>query len=338
MLPQPAPPFPASAEEGKRDMVSNLVQAIHHAGISVYFQDSSLRVVWAQNIPHSWPSTRVIGAGDAELLPASEAERLTEAKRRVLATGQSESCEIAVGDDRGLHWFNVWMDAEGAAVGPGRGVLTTVVETTEHKRREQTLKSLLREVSHRSKNLLAIIQSIATQTGRYSGSMESFLLRFRGRLQSLAASQDLVTLSNWRGADLKELIANQVSRYSADPRAAIRFEGPNPYLNPNAALHIGLALHELAVNSMTYGALSQPGGFVNISARYDSDAEGQKVLRLGWQETIPPSDGAVVEKRFGSVALERVVPTSLRGSAQLDIGADRLTYALAVPAGVAGSD
>ena len=96
-----------------------------------------------------------------------------------------------------------------------RGIVTTAVETTEQKRREQTLRVLLREVSHRSRNLLAIIQSIATQTGRYSSTIDGFLSGFRGRLQSLASSQDLVTSSNWRGADLGDLLLGQVSRYCA---------------------------------------------------------------------------------------------------------------------------
>ncbi|TGU42030.1 histidine kinase, partial [bacterium M00.F.Ca.ET.146.01.1.1] len=97
------------------------------------------------------------------------------------------------------------IDADRSEAGEVQGVVTTMVETTEQKRREQTLKTLLREVSHRSKNLLAIIQSIATQTGRYSETLGDFLTRFRGRLQSLASSQDLVTSSNWRGAALREL-------------------------------------------------------------------------------------------------------------------------------------
>ena len=122
------------------------------------------------------------------------------------------------------------------------------------------MRALLREVSHRSKNLLAIIQSIATQTGRYSGTIDSFLSRFRGRLQSLASSQDLVTSSNWRGADLRELVLGQVGRYVADPtRAHAASKAPIPISIPMRRLHIGLALHELAVNSVSYGALSKAG-------------------------------------------------------------------------------
>lgn len=316
----------------------SLKRAIQHVGIAVYFQDAELRVVWSQNAPAAWQGGCVAGARDADFFSASEAEQLTQAKRRVLKTGQHETCEIAVQGSKGMHWFDIWIDVVAPSAVNGRddagGVLTTAVETTEQKHREHTLKSLLREVSHRSKNLLAIIQSIATQTGRYSGSIEIFLTRFRGRLQSLAASQDLVTLSNWRGADLRELIANQVGRYAANPRASIRVEGINPYLNPNAALHLGLALHELAVNSMSYGALSQPGGFVSISARQDVGEDGHKTLIVGWSEATRPGDD--IEKRFGSVALERVVPASLKGTAALNIGDDRLDYTLTVPAAAAG--
>lgn len=80
------------------------------------------------------------------------------------------------------------------------GLITTGVNVTELRMREQVLKILLREVIHCSKNLLAIMQSIAVQTARFSDSVISFLKKFQGRIQSLSHSQDLVTDSNWKGA------------------------------------------------------------------------------------------------------------------------------------------
>jgi two-component sensor histidine kinase len=111
----------------------------------------------------------------------------------------------------------------------------------------------------------------------------------------------------------------------------MRFEGVNPFLNPNAALHIGLALHELAVNSVSYGALSQPDGFVEVDAALGGDE--QPALFLVWREAIPQDSRRQNSKRFGSVALERVVPTSLNGDASLDISDGRLEYRLTVPSG-----
>ncbi|KQU90943.1 histidine kinase [Mesorhizobium sp. Root695] len=306
-----------------------LLHALHNAGISVLYQDREMKTVWARNMRAPWVSDTADGNG---ILPAAQADRIGEAKRDVIASGNPQRLEISVPVEDGIRWFYVWIDADHGDGGTVQGVVTTMVETTEQKRREQTLTTLLREVSHRSKNLLAIIQSIATQTGRYSDGIGDFLTRFRGRLQSLASSQDLVTSSNWRGAALRELVSGQVGRYGGDPVRSLRFQGANPYLNPNAALHIGLAMHELAVNSVSYGALSRPDGFVEVTANLTADHTGTS-LSLTWAEAIGANDNRRSEKRFGSVTLERVVPASLNGKATLEIAAGRLEYRLVVPHG-----
>ncbi|MBZ9678828.1 sensor histidine kinase [Mesorhizobium sp. ES1-1] len=307
-----------------------LLHALHNAGISVLYQDREMQTVWARNMRAPWAASG--GAESSDILPAAQADRIAAAKRDVIASGNPQALEINLPAEDGVRWFQVWIDADHGDGGAVQGVVTTMVETTDQKRREQTLTTLLREVSHRSKNLLAIIQSIATQTGRYSDTMSDFLTRFRGRLQSLASSQDLVTSSNWRGAALRELVSGQVGRHGGDPHG-VRFFGPNPYLNPNAALHIGLAMHELAVNSVSYGALSHPNGFVEVTADLQVKGGGNTELSLTWVEKIPAGYTGPSQKRFGSVALERVVPASLNGTAKLEIAAGRLEYRLVVPHG-----
>jgi two-component sensor histidine kinase len=309
------------------EMGRSLARALRHTGISLIYQDPGLRIEWAQNVPASWCRGEVIGADDFALLPKQAAERLVAAKHRVLATGEPERLEIDVISGAAVEWFEIAIDADRTGDGKVVGLITTAIDVSERKRREQTLGALLREVSHRSKNLLAIIQSIATQTGRYSVSVDAFLSRFRGRLQSLASSQDLVTMSNWRGADLRELVIGQVGRYVPNPTGHLRIEGANPFLNPNAALHVGLALHELAVNSVSYGALSRAHGVVTVTAEVTDGGS----LVLSWREEIPPGRRGG-RKQFGSVALERVVPASLNGKATLTIGASDLQYRLDMPA------
>jgi len=299
--------------------------------VSVLYQDSSLRYVWGESIESPlWDTERLVGASDEDIMPAAEAARLRAAKESVLATGESRRLEIQLPHIRGERFFDVWIDADTGEGSGARGIVTTAIEITEQKRREQTLRALLREVSHRSKNLLAIIQSIAMQTSRYSFSIDQFLIRFRGRLQSLASSQDLVTSSNWRGANLHNLIESQVGVYT-DPVRGVRVTGDDPYLTPNAALHVGLALHELAVNSVSYGALSLPRGHVDLAAEMLPGPDGRPVLRLVWSENIPSAPAKARERRFWSIALERVVPTSLNGEATLNIGEERLEYRLIVP-------
>lgn len=317
----------------KHDRSRSLLHALRNTGITVLYQDLNLQVLWAENMPATWSAEDVIGKTDSDFLPTAQAELALSAKERVLASLQQERIEISIPHSGGSLWFDVWIDADQEQDGTVQGVITTAVDRTESKRREQTLKTLLRELSHRSKNLLAIIQSIATQTSRYSGTIDNFLSRFHGRLQSLASSQDLVTSSNWRGADLHELVVGQVARYGSQTGNSVLFEGINPYLNPNAALHIGLAMHELAVNSMSYGALGRPGGVVTVAAQLENHSSSPPALSLIWTELVgAPIDG-IGKKRFGSVALERVVPRSLNGTATLTIDGSRLQYRLLVPSG-----
>jgi two-component sensor histidine kinase len=325
-----APPVASNAQLGRA-----LLHALRNAGVSVLYQDRTLHTVWARNMRAPWEDS---GEDDGGPLPSLLAERLDAARQRVASSANPERLEVSMPGPNGIRWFQVWIDADLDENGAILGVVTTKVETTEQKRREQTLKTLLREVSHRSKNLLAIIQSIATQTGRYSETLADFLTRFRGRLHSLASSQDLVTSSNWRGAELHELVSGQVERYGANPAHSVRFTGDNPHLNPNAALHIGLAMHELAVNSVSYGALSQPRGFVEVTACMVGSSEGNKALSLVWAEDIGVNDNRRNHKRFGSVALERIVPASLNGASSLEITDNRLEYRLTVPQGNFESD
>ncbi|MBS3650542.1 PAS domain-containing protein [Pseudaminobacter sp. 19-2017] len=309
----------------------SLLKALANTGISVVYCDLDFRVVWAENVPSIWSTEPVEGRFLHEFLEEEASDQLMSTRKEVIASGVTQKVEICIPADDGANWFAVWVDSDRAPSGEVVGIMATAVDITDQKRREQTLRTLLREVAHRSKNLLAIIQSIATQTGRHSDSVDGFLSRFRGRLLSLASTQDLVTSSNWRGAALHDLVLGQVARYTADPSASIRIEGERPYLNPNAALHIGLALHELAVNSVSYGALARPDGYVTLTAHRVED--GPPALSLVWTEAISIADQAIGQKRFGSVALERVVPAALNGSSTLELASDRLTYSLIVPQG-----
>lgn len=319
--------------ESRPDLGRTLLQSLRNTGVFLVGQDLDLRIRWVANLPGLWSERDWSGCSDADMFPGLEAERIADAKRQVVGTARSARMELAVPGSEGARWFDLWIDLDRDPDENPRGVVTTAVEVTDQRRREQTLRVLLREVSHRSKNLLAIIQSIATQTGRHSGTIDSFLTRFRGRVQSLASSQDLVTSSNWRGADLHDLALGQIARYSQDPRHALRFQGSRPYLNPNASMHVGLALHELVVNSVSYGALSRPSGYVSIISELLPAADN--ALSLCWHETVgtPFADVRQRQKRFGSVALERIVPAALNGSADLVFEDDSLQYRLVIPAG-----
>ncbi|RCS23740.1 histidine kinase [Phyllobacterium salinisoli] len=320
---------PARREASK---LRALLRALRNSNVCVLYQTSDLAYLWAENLPDIWVDIWHVGAHDRELMQESTAARLDAAKLLVLETGEPQSVEIAVSHGDQLRWFELSIDCDRDGADTVIGVVTTAVDVTELKRREQVLKTLLREVSHRSKNLLAIIQSIAMQTARFTGTVDDFLFKFRGRVQSLSYSQDLVTDSNWRGAQFRELVRSQMQKYIdvSDPRFTL--SGDDPYIFPGAALHIGLAIHELIVNSTSYGALSSGQGTVAISGKLENIGTERMSLLIKWDEKVPGSlRESDLNARFGSAVLERIVPISVNGTSTYNIEDDGVTYSLDVP-------
>lgn len=310
----------------------SLARALENTGTSVIYQNSELRILWAHNVPPAFSTASLVGAFDGDFLPAAQAARLTDVKRAVLETGRPRGLQIHIPAQDDGRWFRLWIDAD-ASDGRIAGLVTTIVDITDQRHRDRTLHNLLREVSHRSKNLMAVIQSIANQTGRYEKSIEGFLGRFHGRLQSLASSQDLVTSANWHGVCLRQLVMAQTDRYVVSSTAAVRFEGDSPLLNPNATMHIGLALHELATNSARSGALARPGGRVLLTASTlaATDNASLQVLLLIWNEMAETQDALFEADDFGQVMLAKVVPLSLNAAADFATGPGRFEYRLSVP-------
>jgi two-component sensor histidine kinase len=319
----------AAGFERQQMVAYKALKALANTEMTLFAQDRELKYVWVFNSKDSWLDDSIVGRSDHDVLGRQAAEKSEAVKRDVIRTERPAHFELASSVGSATRWFDIRVDVDrdGDDV---VGIIGTSLEITEQKRREETLKTLLRELSHRSKNLLAIIQSLASQTARHSVTVPEFLVRFRGRIQSLAASQDIVTDADWRGADLVSLIAMQVERYAPDGVGQVQFEGCDVYLSPTASLHVGLALHELAVNAASYGSLSAPGGRVTIGSTI-VDRSGEPHLELSWQETGGPRVRADHESRFGTSTLERIVPNSVGGEAVLDYLPDGIRYTLYIP-------
>ncbi|NKJ03666.1 Two-component sensor histidine kinase, contains HisKA and HATPase domains [Rhizobium lusitanum] len=312
--------------EGKAALME---RALASANVSVLFQDTTLAIRYADNLPEHLMPSLLIGGNDYHLFGDKDGEHLTLLKRGVLENGRAVTAEVEIASGDGVRIYELKMERVGGR--KAQGVLSVISEVTESRHREKVLKSLLRELSHRSKNLLAIIQGIATQTARHTLSLDNFLIKFRGRLQSLSNSQDLITDSSWRGAYLFELAEKQFAPYWPDAGVPMPIYGINAHLTPNAAVHLGLALHELIVNSASHGAISAGATSITLNCK-EAELDGKKAIEVAWLERFhAPADHEFEDNSFSRTVLERVVPTSMNGRAQFTISDGNIGYHLTIP-------
>lgn len=171
-------------------------------------------------------------------------------------------------------------------------------DITEKKRSEELQRLLLGELNHRVKNTLAIVQSIATQTLRRAASPEEFAKSFSGRVQALARAHTLFTRDAWQGADVADIVREQVMDDENELR--ISCAGPSIVLDPQAALSLSMILHELGTNARKYGALSVSGGRLSVEWELRD-----KDLTLLWIERDGPLVHPPLRQGFGTMLIER---------------------------------
>ncbi len=237
----------------------------------------------------------------------------------------------------------LWLRGRGQVVarapdGKAERMVSIVTDVTERKAAEDHVQFLMHEISHRSKNLLTVIQSIARRTARTSETIKEFERRFELRLQGLAASHDVLVSRNWQGAPLSELVRRQLAPFAEIQSSRFEISGPDVVLTAEAAQAIGLALHELATNAIKYGALSRPAGRVGISWAFAADADAAPQLLLDWIEQGGPPASPPTRKGFGHVVIGEMVERSLDGKVTMDFAARGLSWRVSIPAGNLVSD
>ena len=316
---------------GEENLNSFFISALVDMRASLILQNEAMQYLCVTGLPDCWTVERGTTPVDAAIFGDAIAGQLGESKNRALQTGNTEQLEIRLGEDRVFEFRILAVPARSGE----KQVITTIIDRSEDRRREKVLQQLLREVSHRSKNLLAIIQSIATQTSQHSDSIESYVQKFRGRVFSLSRSQDLVTDSGWRGAHVRELLERQVGSYLGGKVELVEFHGDNALLSPNAAMHLGLAFHELIINAITHGMLLR-GGEVAVTSSVSTEHNGRQ-LTVNWDEPTPRGSAGQIpsaaSSRFGRAILERVVPASVGGTAQYQLGSNGVRYRITFPLG-----
>ena len=209
-----------------------------------------------------------------------------------------------------------WMESLGRFVegsGDAPRFVGVMFDITDRRAAEERQRLLMREVDHRAKNVLAVVQSVLRLTR--ADDPRAFAAAVEGRVLALARAHDLLARDRWHGAGLREVVAQELAPYRGGPDGAARvaFEGPRIRLAPDAVQPFGMVLHELATNAAKHGALSVPQGTLRVTWWRGPDGG----LLLRWEERGGPRLPGEPERRgFGS----RLIGTTLRG--QLGGGAD----------------
>ena len=200
-------------------------------------------------------------------------------------------------------------------------------DITDRKRSEKLQRILTDELAHRVKNTLATVQAIANQSLVRAKSPTDFVSSFTGRVQALAKAHTLLTRSKMQGADVMELVSEQVL-IGAPNDNRISYSGPVLMLDAQAAVHLALVLHELATNARKHGALSVPTG--RLAVTWQVRTNGGCSLLLSWKESHGPKVSAPSAHGFGRTLIEQTVRAH-GGEASVDYRTDGLTCEIKLP-------
>jgi PAS domain S-box-containing protein len=221
-----------------------------------------------------------------------------------------------------------WVDVHGLAYfeGAGRGrrvgsFIGTVADTTERKEHEEREHLLMREINHRAKNMLSVVDAIAHQTA--TRTPKCFVERFSKRIQALAANQDLLIRNAWHGVEIEDLVRAQLAPFADLIGSRIIVHGPKLRLNAASAQAVGLALHELATNAGKYGALSDAG---RVDIGWETN--GEKTFTMSWTEREGPPVSPPQRRGFGAIVMQEMAERSVDGRVELDYAPSGVTWRL----------
>ncbi|HWG06644.1 MAG TPA: PAS domain S-box protein [Beijerinckiaceae bacterium] len=327
-------------KRAERDLQSALVrtQLALNAGETAVWEWDTItgEFTWDEKMFALWGADSSAPMNEDRFLAAIHQDDMRRGKELLAracdpaGNGQYEADYRVIGEDDGIER---WISSRGQALFEHDRcvrMLGTARDITGRKNRENHIHFLMREIAHRSKNLLAVIQAMARQTAMGGGTAEDYEQRFTARLQALARSYDLLVTENWHGASAGELVRMQLSHYSDLIPTRIEIGGPYVMLKPEAAENIGLALHELSTNAAKYGALSNDGGRVAVHW-WLGEQDGLRRFYIEWREIGGPPVSAPQREGFGQKVMKRIAAHALEGNVSLDFAPTGVVWRLDIP-------
>lgn len=276
----------------------------------------------------------MLGKTDLEWNPnRSEAEALQVADREVLATGQTQDLEeVFTGHDGKARIYQTLKSPLKDRSGEVIGVVGVSTDISDAREAEQREKLLSRELDHRAKNLLAVVQSVVSLTR--AENLPEFKAAIEGRIQALGRSHSMLAASRWEGADLERVLVEEFAPFHGRSQGLVQLSGPALLLKPAAAQSLALVVHELATNAAKYGSLSVPEGELLVSWEIMRNAAAGPLLGLRWEERGgPPVKPRTPSSRtgFGSRVIRSSIERQLGGTLDLQWAPTGLVVRMEVP-------
>jgi two-component sensor histidine kinase len=224
-----------------------------------------------------------------------------------------------------------WLEAFGRFV-PGydeteKRLVGICTDITERKEAEAQRDLLLAELSHRVKNTLATVISIARQSFARNQNIDDVIASFDARIRALAQTHTRLAEASWSGVSFETMLTDELAPYRRDDGSNMRISGPPVHLSPRSALTLGMAIHELATNAAKHGALSSKKGVVDIAWQLDPG----RLLSITWTESGGPPVGPPERSGFGRLLLERALASDVHGDVRLDFARSGLTCSISLP-------
>ena len=192
-----------------------------------------------------------------------------------------------------------------------------------HTQHRERLGLIIRELNHRVRNILALVNSIVTQSKNSSHDMESFIAALEKRIEALSETHKLLSEFDWKPIDIHLLLQRALSPY---PKQRIQFKGDNISLPPQLASLLALIIHELASNAAKYGALASSSGQITLEWSINSDK-----LSLCWQEAGGQTVNEPTHQGFGTTLIKEALTYEFDADCQLHFLADGLQAKFIIP-------
>jgi PAS domain S-box-containing protein len=319
-LQEPTQPTPIADKVAALRTEAGLASILDGIGEGFYAVDRDWRIMLFNNeaARHFKCSPEdVLGRELWEAFPRTRHTGLGQLFHKVMASRETIRSETESVVFRGR-----WMAYRLFPLGDGIGVVFR--DTTDRRSAEAQRDLLMKELEHRVKNTLTIVQSIASQTFRNTDT--AALAAFEARLIALGNAHSILTQRSWDSADLHELMTSTLRPHSTPGRERFTVEGPALRLGPKATVALSLAVHELCTNAIKYGALSAEGGQVHI---FWAPKDGRFLWT--WSESGGPQVEASERKGFGSLMIERALSAQLSGKVAIDYASSGVVCTIDAP-------